>query len=452
MDAVSLAKIQFFLTIGFHFIFVPITIGLAWFNVWFMTKFIRTKDQYYKDVAWFWNKVFLISVAIGIPTGVVMEFQFGTNWAEFSRFVGEVFGPALAMEVIFAFFMESAFLGILFTGWNSQKISEKVLWIATLMVAIGATLSAFFILSAGSWMHTPAGYDENILLNEGKIVLKDLWAALFNPSVIPRFFHTFTACMITGAFFIIGISSWYLLKNKNQRFAKESITLALIVAFVASIAQGVIGHFHSVQVALTQPAKFASQEAHFTTQSEAPLTVFAILTDAGVIFAIAIPFLLSLMTYGNPNATVTGLDQFPVSDRPSLFMTFYSFHFMVYLGGFFILFAVAGLFLIWRKKLFEEDGLIQKWFIRIGVLSTPLPIIANELGWITTEVGRQPWIVQDILRTNDAVSIVVPTEQVLISLIIFAMIFMLLFSVWLFLMIRLIRQGPKFNTSPSSAE
>jgi cytochrome d ubiquinol oxidase subunit I len=449
MDAVSLAKIQFFLTIGFHFIFVPITIGLAWFNVWFMTKYMRTKDQYYKDIAWFWNKVFLISVAIGIPTGVVMEFQFGTNWAEFSRFVGEVFGPALAMEVIFAFYMESIFLGVLFTGWNSKKISEKVLWVATLMVAIGATFSAFFILSAGSWMHTPAGYE----LVEGgtKIILTDLWAALLSPSLIPRFFHTFTACMITGAFFIIGISSWYLLKNQNQRFAKESITLALIVAFVASIAQGVIGHFHSVQVALTQPAKFASQEAHFVTQSGAPLTVFAIITDAGVIFSIAIPFLLSLMTYGNPNATVTGLDAFPVSDRPNLFMTFYSFHFMVYLGAFFILFAAGGLFLIWRKKLFEE-GFIQKWFIRVGVLSTPLPIIANELGWITTEVGRQPWIVQDILRTNDAVSIVVPAEQILFSLILFAMIFALLFSVWLFLLLRMIKQGPKFNTTPSTTE
>ena len=216
--------------------------------------------------------------------------------------------------------------------------------------------------------------------------------------------------------------------------------MALIVGVIFSVLQPIIGHFHTIQVALTQPAKFAAQEGLFTTQSGAPLIIFGILTDTEVLFKIEIPLLLSILTFGDPNATVSGLDAYPVN-KPSVMLTFYPFHLMVFLGVFFVLFTIGGILLFWRKGL-ESDGVLQKWYLRIAVLIIPLPIIANELGWITTEVGRQPWIIQGILKTNDAISIVVPPEQVLFSLIMFILIFIVLFIAWLLVMIRVIRTGP----------
>jgi len=439
LDALSLAKIQFFLTIGFHFIFPPLSIGLSWLIVWLMTRYIRTKDVFYKNLSWFWIKIFALTVAIGIPTGIFMEFQFGTNWSEFSRFVGDIFAAPLALEVFSAFYLESVFLGVLLSGWKSKRVSDKILWISSILIAIGATLSAFWILVANSWMQTPQGYD----LVGNKLVLTDLWASIFTPSMIPRFWHTLNACLITSAFFVIGISSYYVLKKKHEDYAKYSLKLALIVGVVVSFVQVFLGHWQSVGVALYQPAKFAAQEGLFATEKGAPLIIFAILDDSRVYFKLGIPYLLSFLTHGDPNASVTGLDQFLPENRPSVIMTFYSFHAMVLLGGFFILYTLIGFFLIWKKKLFDQNWSLQKWFLRVGIITLPLPILTNELGWITTEVGRQPWIVQDVLKTADAVSVAVPPEQILLSIILFCCTFIMLFTIWVLATVRIVRKGPE---------
>jgi len=443
MDAVTLAKIQFWLTIGYHFIFPPITIGLAWFIVYFMTKYMRTKNSHYKDLSWFWVKLLATTVAIGIPTGIVMEFSFGTNWSEFARFVGGIFGSMLTLEVFFAFFLESIFLGVMLQGWKSERISDRILWFSSLMVAIGSVISAFWILCANSWMHTPQGFK----IEGGRAVLTDFWQTIFTPSMFPRFFHTVNSCLITGSFFIIGISAWFLLKNEHTQAAQDSIKIALVVGIVLSLFQVFLGHWNSTMVYEYQPAKFAAQEAIFETESGVPLVIFAILDEKRILFQFDSSFfgllnipLLSILL-GNPNATVTGLNDLS-PDTPPIMLTFYSFHAMVILGGIFILISGIGVILLWRKKLFDTNWKFQKWYLRLAVLCTPLPILANELGWITTEVGRQPWIVQDVMRTIDGVSPVVPAEQVMISLIIFILTYIILTIIWILIMRRIIIKGP----------
>ena len=437
-DPTTLAQIQFFITIGFHFIFPPLSIGLSWYIFYLLTRYIRTKEVYYKESAWFWIKLFATTVAIGIPTGILMEFQFGMNWSEFSRFVGEVFATLLLLEVFFAFFLESIFLGVILTGMRTKKLPDKLLWLSSLLVAIGATLSAFWILAANSWMQTPGSGWE---IQGGKAVLTDFWSIVFTPSTLPRFFHTVNACLISGAFFIIGISCLYLLKNRHQKFAYDSLRTALIVVTCLIILHGFLGHWQSIIVALYQPAKFAAQEALFETSSGVPLIVFALIDESQVYFEISIPFLLSLLTWGDPNSTIQGLDAFPIQDRPSIVLTFYSFHLMVMIGIILGIFSIMGVYMLWKKDLINSDTKLRKWFLRVGILTLPLPLISNELGWITAETGRQPWIIQGILRTADAAS-AAPSEEILLSLIVFICTYIVLFVAWILVMRRIIGEGP----------
>ncbi|UCE14172.1 MAG: cytochrome ubiquinol oxidase subunit I, partial [Candidatus Heimdallarchaeota archaeon] len=359
------------------------------------------------------------------------------------RFVGGVFGSMLTLEVFFAFFLESVFLGVMLQGWKSKRISDRVLWFSSLMVAVGSVISAFWILCANSWMHTPGGFT----VEGDRAVLTDFWQTIMTPSMFPRFFHTINACLITGSFFIIGVSAWYLLKNEHTQAAQDSIKAALIVGIFLSLFQIFLGHWNSTMVAEYQPAKFAAQEAIFETESGVPLVFFAILDETGILFQIDSTFfglldipLLSILL-GNPNATVTGLDDLS-PDTPPVMLTFYSFHLMVILGGIFILVSGIGVILLWRKKLFDNNWTYRKWYLRLAVLCIPLPILANELGWITTEVGRQPWIVQDVMRTVDGVSTVVPAEQILISLTLFILTYVILTGIWILIMRRIIMKGP----------
>jgi cytochrome d ubiquinol oxidase subunit I len=440
MDALVLAKIQFFLTIGFHFIFPPITIGIGWFIVYFMTKYMKTKDIFYKNLAWFWIKIFTVTVAMGIPTGIFMEFQFGTNWAEFSRFVADIFAAPLALEIFFAFFLESVFLGVIITGWKSQKVSDKILYISTIFVALGTTLSAFWILVANSWMQSPQGFAYSS--DSTKLVLTNLFDAIFTPTMLPRFWHTINACMIVGSFIIIGIGCIYLLKDRHSEYAKYTIKIAIIVGIITSLLQVFFGHWQSTVVYLNQPMKFAAQEGIFETVTGAPLVIFAILDETQVYFELAVPFLpLLSILLGDPNATVAGLNSVTPENRPPVMLTFYSFHLMVILGGIFILYSLTGIILLWKKKLFDKDWKYQKLFLRLGILVLPLPIITNEFGWITTEVGRQPWIVQDVLRTADAVSVSVSAGEILFSIILFVLTFILLFAIWILALSRIIKKG-----------
>ena len=433
MDPVLLSRLQFALTVGFHFIFPPLTIGLAWLIVWFMTKFKNSGEDFYRDASRFWIKLFATSFAIGVASGITMEFQFGTNWAEYSRFVGDIFGAPLAAEAILSFFLESTFIGVLLFGWN--RLSRKTLWFASLMVAIGATLSAFWIIVANSWMQTPAGFH----IVSGRAELTDFFAAVFNPSTIPRYVHTVCGALVTGSFFMLGVSAWYLLKQRHLEFAKTSLKAALVVAVIASMGQLATGHVHGMQVAATQPAKLAAIEGLFDTQTEAPALIFGIphAPSGRVHTDVSIHGLLSLLAFGNINAEVRGLNDFPRDEWPPLLLTFFPFHLMVVLGVYMIALTIFGLFLLWRKSLFGNG-----FFLKLALWSIPLPFVANELGWITAEVGRQPWIVYGVMKTRDAISVTVPTNQILASLILFILIYLVLSFVWLFLIRREILEGP----------
>jgi len=434
MDAVLLARLQFALTVGFHFLFPPLTMGLAWLIVWIMTRYKNTGEEHYRRLARFWIKVFGLSFAVGVASGIPLEFQFGTNWAEYSRFVGDIFGAPLAAEGVLAFFLESTFLAVLLLGWD--RVSVQVHWFSALMVAVGATLSAFWIIVANSWQQTPAGFVFNP--EAGRAELTNFWAAVFNPSTLPRYLHTMDGALLTGAFFMLGISAWFLLKGRHVDLARSSFQTGLIVAFIASVAQFGLGHYHALQVVRTQPEKLAAIEGLFDTQAHAPALVFGIPDGSAEAMRadIRIPGLLSLLAFGRFDAEVKGLKDFPRDEWPPLALTFYPFHLMVILGTYFAAFTALGMLLLWRKKLYDYP-----LFLKLALWSIPLPFLANELGWVTAEVGRQPWAVYHLLKTRDAVSVTVPAGQVLVSLILFCLIYALLFGAWLFLLRQKLEQG-----------
>jgi len=443
MDPVLLSRIQFALTIGFHFIFTPLTIGLAWFILWMLSRHLLTGDQLYRTMARFWIRIFALGFVMGVASGITMEFQFGTNWAEYSRFVGDIFGAPLAAEGIFAFFLESTFLAVLLFG--SRRVSARIYWFSALMVALGSTLSGFWIIAANSWQQTPAGF----IMVEGKPRLADFWQAVFNPSTMPRFLHTIDGALITASFFLLGLGAWFILKGRQIEFARRTMGMALVGALVSSLLQLGFGHYHTVQVAHTQPEKLAAVEGLFETQSRAPLLLFGIPdAAAGQVRAqIALPSMLSILAYGRPDAEVPGLADFPRNQWPPMAFTFYPFHLMFGLGLFFIAISFLGVWLYFNGRLFDNRA-----YLTALLWSIPLPFVANELGWITAEVGRQPWVVYHLLRTRDAVSIIVPGGQILFSLIIFCLIYALLFAIWIFLLRRELEHGPESHPAESGGE
>ena len=435
MDANVLARIQFAMTIGFHFLFPPLTIGLAWILVIVEGLGWKKKDETYAVIGKFFGKILALIFAIGVATGVVMEFQFGTNWAEYSKFVGDIFGAPLAAEGIFAFFLESTFLGLYIFG--RERVSKGVHWFSIFMVAVGSTISAFWILVANSWQQTPAGY----VLRNGRAELVDFWAAVFNPSTMVRFHHTFDAALISGAFLMAGIAAYLLLKKKETETAKKAIKVAVIFGLIVSLLEVFpFGDQHSKQVAKTQPEKFAAQQGLFQTQPNAPLSLFGIpsANPPELKMHIAIPGLLSFLTYNDVNATVKGLNEFPQSEWPPLFLTFTSYHGMIALGMLFILIMGLSVFFLYRKSLYEK-----KFLLKILLWAIPLPLLACQLGWIAAEVGRQPWIVYKLMKTADAASVNVSAGEILFSIILFGIIYILLGSVFVFMLVRKIKAGPE---------
>jgi len=434
MDAVMLSRIQFAFTVGFHFLFAPITIGLAWLIVVLMSRYRRSGSALDRAIAHFWVKIFALTFAVGVATGITMEFEFGTNWAAYSRFVGDIFGAPLAAEGITSFFLESSFLAVLLLGWT--RLSPRVHYISSWLVALGATLSGLWIIIANSWMQTPAGYT----IVGGRAVLTDFLAAAFNPSTLPRYFHTIAAALLMGSMFMLGISAWYLLKKQHEAFARPPFTLSLSLTFVASLLVLFIGHWHAVEVAHFQPTKLAAIEGLFDTQRHAPLLVFGIPDPAQrtVHYAVRIPGGLSWLAHNDADAEVAGLDQTPAADWPPLPLTFFPFHLMVVLGCYFIGFSGLGLLLL-------RNGVVYRFrpYLWLALLSIPLPAIAIQLGWITAEVGRQPWIVYQLMRTAEAISVSVPAVQILISLLVFISIYSLLFIWWFLAVRREILRGPE---------
>ena len=448
LDVLILSRLQFALTIMFHYLFPPLTIGLGGLMVSLEAMYLRTRNPHYEQAAKFWTRIFAVNFAMGVSTGIVMEFQFGTNWATYSRFVGDVFGSALAAEGIFAFFLESGFLAVVVFGWD--KVSPRVHFYATCMVALGAIFSSVWIVVANSWQQTPAGFH---LVGEGTNVraeITDFWAMVFNPSSVDRLLHTLIGCYILAAFFVMSISAYYLLRGKHLEFAKRSFSQALIMGSVMSLAALIQGDVQARNLKKTQPAKLAAMEAHFETGTGGtPLYAFGIPDEEqrSVRFGLAIPGMLSFLIHGNTQEPVMGLDRFPRDDWPPVNLTFQSFHLMVGLGFFFIAITLAAWFYLWRGKLFET-----RWLLWIFVVSIPLPYAANQLGWATAEFGRQPWVVYGMLRTSDGLSKSVTAGQTLASIIMFGIIYALLFAVFLYVLNDKIQHGPEPVTPPEKTK
>ncbi|OGD14389.1 MAG: cytochrome D ubiquinol oxidase subunit I [Candidatus Aminicenantes bacterium RBG_16_66_30] len=437
MDAVFLARLQFGLTAGFHFLFPPTTLGLSLIILLLETLYLRTKKDLYKDLSAYLVRILGIVFVMGVATGIVLEFAFGNNWAAYSRTVGDVFGAPLAAEAVFSFFLESVFLGVLVFGRN--RVRPKTYRLSVFLVFFGAHLSGLWIIMANSWMQTPAGFH----MESGRAVLDDFFRAAFNPSTAVRFVHTILGGWLTGALVAMAIAAWLMLKGRAADKAAALMKMSLAVFAVSAVLQLGTGHAHSVQVTRTQPEKMAAFEALWRTEDGAAFTVFGIPDEKNerTRLAVRIPKMLSLLVHFDPNGRVLGLDEFPKEDRPPVLLPFATYHAMILFGLVFIALAVAGVWLQARKKLGSSRG-----FLKLLLIAVPLPYLANEGGWIAAEVGRQPWAVYKVLRTSEAVSAVVPAGNVLFSLILFTAIYALIGAAGFAVILRTIRRGPGDET------
>jgi cytochrome d ubiquinol oxidase subunit I len=437
MDAALLSRIQFGFTVGFHYLFPPVTIGLSLVMLALEALHLRTGRELYLRAARFWTRLFALVFAMGVATGVVMEFQFGTNWARYSRFVGEIFGGVLIGEGVLAFFLESTFLGLLVFGW--ERLSPRMHLFSTAMVAFGAHLSAFWIVVTNSWLQTPAGFQ---IVGEGlqaRARLVDYGAAVFNPSTLERYTHVISGCWLSGAFLVLSICAYYILKGRHLDVAKASMKAALALALAAAVGQLATGHASAVGVARHQPAKLAAFEGHFADSAPGTLYLFGWAdADRERVTGLGIPKLLSLLAAFRLDQPLPGLRAFPRDQWPPVNPVFQAYHAMVGIGLALIGLALAGVFFWRRGSLFE-----QGWLMLLFLPSFLGPLLANELGWFSAEVGRQPWTVYGILRTGDSVSRVISAGEVLFSLALFGLIYALLLAVFLRLALKKIRQGPE---------
>jgi len=434
MDAVLLARIQFAFTAGFHFLFPPTTLGLTLIILILETLALKTKRLIYETLSSYLVKILAVVFVMGVATGITLEFAFGTNWSRYSRLVGDVFGPPLAAEAILAFFLESIFLGILVFG--RRRVSRGLTWLSSFLVFFGSHLSGLWILIANSWMQTPDGFK----MEGGRAVLTDFFRAALNHSTVVRTLHTLAAGWITGSLVAAAIAAWLILKNRSPEASRLLLRTALAVFIIASLLQLGLGHLHSVQVAKTQPEKMAAYEALWQTRSSAPFTVFGIPDEKNqkIYLKLAVPGMLSWLIYFDPAAPVKGLNDFPAAERPPVFLPFMSYHLMILLGLAFIGLALAGLPLWLRKRAGPP-----RIYLRLLVLAVPLPYLANEVGWIGAEVGRQPWAVFRVLRTAEAASPVVPAGQIFFTLLLFLAVYALIAAVGLSAILKIVKKGPE---------
>lgn len=478
-DVAELSRIQFALTIMFHYLFPPLTIGMGIVLVYLEGMFLWKKEPIYETAAKFWTQLFAVTFAVGVATGIVMEFQFGTNWAVYSRFVGDVFGSALAAEGIFAFFLESGFLAILVFGWD--KVSARLHFFATLMVSLGSIFSAIWIIVANSWQQTPAGHRIVQMIRDGKpwvingqpimrAETADFWSVVFNPSTLDRLTHTLLGAFIMGTFFIMSISAYYLLRRRHEEFARRSFTGALILATIISLLQLFSGHSNAKMVAHHQPAKLAAFEGLFQTMP-ARLSIVGLPNPEKkeTEFELGIPGMLSFLVHGNIHTPVIGLDRVPEKYWPPIRLPFISYHLMVGIGSFFIVLTLFASFLRLKGTLFEK-----RYLLWIFVASVGLAVVANQVGWVATETGRQPWTVhptvirdssgaptfneqgylqyklEEGLLTKQAVSETVSATEVISSIVVFGLIYLLLLIVWLYVLNHKIQRGPEPAHMPKS--
>ena len=438
MDVEILARVQFAVTIMFHYIYPPLSIGLGLILVIIEATYLKTNDPAYLRMAKFWSKVFALTFALGVATGIVMEFEFGTNWATYSRYVGDVFGSALAAEGVFAFFLESGFLALMLFGWD--RVGKKLHFFSTLMVCLGAHFSAIWIIVANSWMQTPAGFH---VVGEGlnaRAEIVDFWAMVFNPSSVDRLIHSVIGAWLAGAFLVISVSAYYILKGRHLDFAKRSMKVGLIVAGISCVLQLISGDHSAKGVAVNQPMKLAAFEGIYQTSDHTPLILFGLPNskEERVDYALKVPNLLSIITFGSSSAQMKGLDQVPAKDRPNVSAVFQTYRLMILMWVLMAFSTLMAAIYWYRGKLFET-----KWLLRLLVASVFFPQIANQAGWVSAEMGRYPWIVQDLLRISDGLSKAVTANQVLGSLIMFTFLYFMLFILFIYLLNEKFKHGPE---------
>jgi cytochrome d ubiquinol oxidase subunit I len=437
MDVEILSRIQFAFTVAFHYIYPPLSIGIGLLLVLFEGLYLWTKEKAYEQLTRFWTKIFALTFGIGVATGIVMEFEFGTNWATYSRYVGDVFGSALAAEGLFAFALESGFLGVLLFGWN--RVSPTVHFISTLGVFFGSMFSAVWIVVANSWMQTPAGFH---IVGEGlqaRAEITDFWAMVFNPSSVDRITHVWIGAFLAGAFLVLSVHAYYLLKNRHVEISKKAFRIALFVAAFFSLSQLFTGHRSADGVAHNQPAKLAAMEGHFDSLAAADMYLLGwVNKEEKTTQGLAIPNGLTFLLHQDFETPVKGLDAFPESEQPQAVNAIFQFyHLMVAIGLALIGLSLLGLFFLYRNRLFE-----QKWLLGLFVWAVLLPQMANQFGWYAAEMGRQPWIVYGLLKTSDALSATVTANQVLISLVLFTVVYVVLFGLFIYLLNKKIKHGP----------
>jgi cytochrome d ubiquinol oxidase subunit I len=438
MSLLLFSRIQFAVTTMFHILFPVLTIGLSFYLVMVEFLWLQSKSEIYYRLFRFWVRILAINFGIGVVSGIVLEFEFGTNFARFSQAVANVFSPHLAFEILTAFFLEAGFLGIMLFGW--EKVPRGVHFLATCLVAIGTVISAFWILAANSWMQTPAGYH----LAGGKFMVTDFAAVIFNPSAPVRFGHMTMAAFETSAFVVAGISAYYLLKGREVVFFRRSMGLALVMAALFAPLQIFLGDVSGRQVFRHQPPKFAAMEAHWETNTTggAPFAVIAFpdMEKERNLFELSIPNGLSLLTSYSLQGRIPGLKEFPRQDRPNVFILFWSFRLMVAIG-FLLLLLMGWAFILWlRGRLYEHRAFL--WAL---LILHPLGFVAAELGWTTTEVGRQPWLVYNLMRTGEGLS-PIPVGNVLWSLSLFSIVFGAVLASYFYYILKTLRTGPDFSS------
>jgi len=443
MDTVLLSRIQFAVTTLFHILFPTLTIGLAVFLVVVEGLWLRTREELYYRMYRYWVSFFAVNFGVGVVTGIVLEFEFGTNFSRFSQAAGNVISPLLAFEVMTAFFLESGFLGIMLFGW--KRVSRQMHFLATCLVALGTIISSFWILAANSWMQTPAGFT----VMNGKFVVTDFQAAIFNPSTVTRMLHMTMAGLETSAFVVAGVSAYYLLMGRHAALFRRSLSLALMMAALFAPLQMFLGDRSGQKVFEHQPVKLAALEAHWETNigNGAPFAIMALPDPRGErnLFELAIPRGLSLLTTHTLDGRVPGLKEFPRENRPNVPFLFVTFRVMIAIGTLLFLVMIWAFFL-WRKGILFQ----YRPFLWTLLIIHPLGFLAVESGWITTEAGRQPWLVYNLMRTTEGVS-PVPPGNVLWSLSLFLVIFAAIGSIYSYYVMKMIRQGPDlFSPIPAA--
>jgi cytochrome d ubiquinol oxidase subunit I len=435
-SALLIHRLHFAFTVTFHYLFPQLTMGLALLIVVLKTKALRSNDELYNRAARFWARIFGISFVMGVVTGIPMEFQFGTNWSHFSRFAGGVIGHTLAMEGMFAFFLESAFLGLFLYG--EKRLSPRAHWLSAVAVFVGSWLSGFFIIATDAWMQYPVGYEKAA---DGSAQLSSFWALIFNPWAWWQYAHNMSGAAVTGSFVMVSIGAFYLLWERHQEYGKVFLRTGIVAALVFSIIQLFpTGDGQGKMMAEHQPVTLAAMEALFDSQPGAPLVILGQpnLTERKIDNPIVVPRMLSFLTYRAWEAEVKGLNAFPPQLWPdNILLLYYSYHIMVGLGTIFIAIAVVAAFLLWRGKLFES-----RWMLWILMLSLPFPFIANTAGWVTAELGRQPWLVYGLMMTRDGYSKTVSAGNGIFTLLGFMGMYTVLALLFAFLVRREIEQGP----------